>query len=107
MTLIGTPPTLIMHDTLLGAGFEGLQFFTTLPVGLILLVFGVLLLWPLTKILDKKDKRDQVDGKTTVKSPEQLASDYRLIDNLYRIIVQKESPIIGENLSNIDTNAIL
>ncbi len=102
MTLIGTPPTLIMHDTLLGAGFEGLQFFTTLPVGLILLVFGVLLLWPLTKILDKKDKRDQVDGKTTVKSPEQLASDYRLIDNLYRIIVQKESPIIGENLSNID-----
>lgn len=102
MTLIGTPPTLIMHDTLISAGYEGLQFFTTFPVGLILLVLGVLLLWPLSKMLDKKDKRDQADGKTTVKSPEQLASDYRLIDNLYRIVVQKESPIIGKKLSNID-----
>ncbi|HPM09544.1 MAG TPA: SLC13 family permease [Paludibacter sp.] len=102
MTLIGTPPTLIMHGTLIEAGYEGLQFFTTFPVGLILLILGILLLWPLTKMLDKKDKRDQTDGKTTVKSPEQLASDYRVIDNLYRIVLQKNSPIIGEKLSNID-----
>lgn len=102
MTLIGTPPTLIMHDTLIGAGYEGLQFFTTLPVGMILLVLGILLLWPLSKMLVKKDKSSQSDGKTTVKTPEQLASDYCVIENLYRIIVQKESPIIGKKLSEID-----
>ncbi len=101
MTLIGTPPTLIMHDTLIGAGYEGLQFFTTLPVGLILLVLGVLLLWPLSKMLDKKDKRGH-DDRTTVKTPEQLASDYLLIDNLYRIEVKKDSPIIGKKLSELD-----
>ena len=102
MTLIGTPPTLIMHDTLIGAGYEGLQFFTTLPVGLILLVLGVLLLWPLSKMLDKKDKKGHADGKTTVKSPEQLASDYHVIDNLYRVVVKKDSPIIDKKLSEID-----
>ncbi|HOG41605.1 MAG TPA: SLC13 family permease [Bacteroidales bacterium] len=102
MTLIGTPPTLIMHDTLIGAGYEGLQFFTTLPVGMILLVLGILLLWPLSKMLDKKDKKDQGDGSTTVKSPEQLASDYCLIDNIYRVRVIKDSPIIGKKLSELD-----
>lgn len=102
MTLIGTPPTLIMHDTLIGAGYEGLQFFTTLPVGMILLVLGILLLWPLSKMLDKKDKKEQGDGRTGVKSPEQLASDYCLIENLYRIVVSKDSPIAGKKLSEID-----
>ena len=52
MTLIGTPPTLIVHSALQDAGYEGLQFFTTLPIGLILLVIGIILLWPLTKILE-------------------------------------------------------
>ena len=102
MTLIGTPPTLIMHNTLIEAGYEGLQFFTTLPVGLVLLFFGILLLWPLTKMLDKKGKRDQADGETTVKSPEQLANDYNVIDNLYRVVVQKGSSIVGKKLADID-----
>lgn len=101
MTLIGTPPTLIMHGVLVDAGYEGLQFFTTLPVGLILLVVGILMLWPLTKILDKKG-RSHADGATTVKSPEQLASDYNVIENIYRVVVPKGSPIVGKKLSEID-----
>ncbi len=101
MTLIGTPPTMIMHGVLVDAGYEGLQFFTTLPVGLILLVVGILLLWPLTKILDKKG-RNHTDGATTVKSPEQLASDYNVIENIYRVVVPKGSPIVGKKLSEID-----
>ena len=36
MTLIGTPPTLIVHNSLIESGHEGLQFFTTLPVGLVI-----------------------------------------------------------------------
>lgn len=101
MTLIGTPPTLIVHDTLINAGYKGLQFFTTLPVGLILLVVSILLLWPLTKVLDKKSKRGVSDGKTTVKSPDELVSEYKLIDNLYRLEIPKESPIIGKKLSEL------
>jgi len=102
MTLIGTPPTLVMHNTLIEAGYNGLEFFTTLPVGLILLAVGILMLWPLTKILDKKTKKDAVEGKSTVKSPEQLASEYHVIDNLYRLEFHKGSPIIGKKLSELD-----
>lgn len=102
MTLIGTPPTLIMHNVLVGAGYDGLQFFTPLPIGIILLVIGILLLWPFTKILEKKTKKDHAEGKSTVKSPEQLASEYQVIENLYRLEIHKNSSIIGKKLSEID-----
>ena len=83
MTLIGTPPTLIVHNALQEAGYEGLQFFTTLPIGIILLIFGVILLWPLSKVLDKKGKKDTSGKKNDVKSPNQLMSEYQLIENIY------------------------
>lgn len=102
MTLIGTPPTLIVHDALLAGGYDGLQFFTTLPVGLILLLIGIGLLWPLSKVLDRKGGRDQDDKATTVKSPDQLARDYQLIDNLYRVEMQKDSPLAAKKLSQLD-----
>ena len=35
MTLIGTPPNLVIQNTLTSAGFEPLSFFTFLPVGLV------------------------------------------------------------------------
>ncbi|MGI6342164.1 MAG: SLC13 family permease [Bacteroidales bacterium] len=102
MTLIGTPPNLIVHNALIEAGYEGLQFFTILPIGIILLAVGIFMLWPLSRVLEKKGKRDDAEGKTTVKSPEQLATDYNVIDNIYRIIVQKGSPIIDKSLADID-----
>ncbi len=102
MTLIGTPPVLIVHNILIKEGYEGLQFFSTLPVGLILLVVGMLLLWILTKPLETKGKRDDTEGKTNVKTPEELASEYLIIDNLYRLEIPKESPIIGKSLSELD-----
>ena len=51
MTLIGTPPILIVHNTLVESGHRGFSFFTTLPVGIILLFCGILLLLPLSYIL--------------------------------------------------------
>lgn len=58
MTLIGTPPNLIISDTLVGAGYEPLGFFSFLPVGLVCVVVGVLVLMPLTKIfLSDRGKR--------------------------------------------------
>ncbi len=102
MTLIGTPPVLIIHDTLTGAGYEGLQFFTTLPVGLILLVVGIFLLWIFTKPLNKKGKKDVSDSRTNVKSPEELASEYLVVDNLYRLEIPKNAAIVNKKLSELD-----
>ena len=42
MTLIGTPPNLVIQNTLTSAGFEPLSFFTFLPVGLVSVAVGTL-----------------------------------------------------------------
>ena len=49
MTLIGTPPNLVIQNTLTEAGFQPLEFFSFLPVGLICVGVGTLVLIPLSK----------------------------------------------------------
>ena len=44
MTLIGTPPNLVIQNTLINAGFPALSFFSFLPVGLICVIVGTLVL---------------------------------------------------------------
>ncbi|MDD3542454.1 MAG: SLC13 family permease, partial [Petrimonas sp.] len=102
MTLIGTPPILIVHNTLVESGHRGFSFFTTLPVGIILLFCGILLLWPLSKTLDKKRKKDDDDNRSTVKSPKQLVTEYRLAENMYRVETNGKSPVVGKKLSELD-----
>ena len=58
LTLIGTPPNLVIQDALTGAGYEPLGFFTFLPVGVVCVLTGTLVLLPLTKwFLSDKGRR--------------------------------------------------
>ncbi len=102
MTLIGTPPNLVISGTLVNAGFEGLSFFSFLPVGLICVFLGTVLLWPLTKwfLSEDKDKADK--GSSKEKSLKELANEYQLSQNLFRIRVQSASPLIGKRLQELD-----
>lgn len=101
MTMIGTPPTLIVHNALIESGREGLQFFTTLPVGLIILLLCGALLWPLSKGLSRRS-----DGHATRrrlrKSPEQLSNQYNLLEDLYRLRIEEGSNLRGKSLSEAD-----
>ena len=96
MTLIGTPPNMIINETLIEAGFKGLSFFTFLPLGLIIAVVGILYLLPASKLLSKKVNKS--DQKSNAKSPMELSREYQLADNLFRIMVEKGSAVIGKKL---------
>ena len=101
MTLIGTPPNLIVSDTLEGAGYEPLAFFSFLPVGLITLVVGVLYLLPATKMLTAKEKAK--DKKNKGKSLKDLVSEYGVTDNLFRVHVKDEdSEAIGKTVVDLN-----
>ena len=43
LTLIGTPPNLVIQDTLTGAGYEPLSFFSFSPVGLVCIISGIII----------------------------------------------------------------
>ena len=97
MTLIGTPPNLIVSDTLESAGFEPLGFFSFLPVGLVTLIVGILYLLPMTRILTSKDK------KKTGKSLKELVNEYGVTDNLFRVHIKDEaSTAIGKTVAELN-----
>ena len=101
MTLIGTPPNLIVSDTLASAGFGSLGFFSFLPVGLVTLGVGILYLLPATKMLTAKDKVK--DGKDSGKSFKELVKEYGVSDNLFRVHIKShDSKAIGQTVVDLN-----
>lgn len=99
MTLIGTPPNLVIQNTLTGAGFEPLSFFSFLPVGIACVVVGTLVLLPLTKwYLAGKTKRKEASSSR--KSLNQLVKEYGLSSNLFRLKANAE--IAGKTILQLD-----
>ena len=100
MTLIGTPPNLIVSDTLQASGFEGLSFFSFLPVGLVVLVVGTLYLLPATKMLTPKEKQA---AKKEGKSFKELVSEYGISSTLFRVHIKEEdSGAIGKTVAELN-----
>jgi len=100
MTLIGTPPNLVIDSTLRGAGFDGLSFFSFFPIGLICITLGIITLGPLSKIFLMKDK-DAGDTRKS-KSLKDLANEYQLSHNLFRVRIVPKSDMVGKKLQELD-----
>ena len=100
MTLIGTPPNLIVSDTLAGAGFQSLSFFSFLPVGLVVLTVGTLFLLPATKILTPKER---VTSEKSGKSLKELVKEYGISSTLFRVHVKDEnSAAISKTIADLN-----
>ena len=101
MTLIGTPPNLIVSDTLANAGFGSLGFFSFLPVGLVTLLVGILYLLPATRMLAPKDKSKEKDKSG--KSLKELVREYGISDNLFRVHIKDHaSKAIGSTVADLN-----
>ncbi len=99
-TLIGTPPNLIIDNTLREAGYEGLSFFSFLPIGLICVVLGIITLEPLSRLFLSKDKNTDKTKKS--KSLKDLVNEYQLSQNLFRVRVVSGSTLIGKRLQELE-----
>lgn len=78
LTLIGTPPNLVIRETLSQAGYGDLSFFSFTPIGLVVLVIGTLLMVPLSKLLLRKGSGDGSGDKGRERSLNELARQYQL-----------------------------
>ena len=102
MTLIGTPPNLVIQDALVSAGYPELSFFSFLPVGLVCVAVGTLVLMPLSKwILGKRGGTDNENNRKS-KSLNQLIKEYGLSDNLFRLKVVSGSLLKGKTIIELD-----
>ncbi len=99
LTLIGTPPNLVVAEAWEDFSGHPLTFFTFLPAGAICLVAGTLLLIPLSKFLAQKKKSDN-EGPAS-RSLTDIVEEYGLNADLYRASVGRESPICGKTLASL------
>ncbi len=99
LTLIGTPPNLVVAEAWEDFSGHPLTFFTFLPAGAICLVAGTLLLIPLSKFLAQKKKSDN-EGPAS-RSLTDIVEEYGLNADLYRASVGQESPICGKTLASL------
>ena len=102
MTLIGTPPNLVIQNTLTAAGYEPLSFFSFLPVGLVCLAVGLLVLLPLSKWVLAKRGQKRGDRHRSGKSLSQLVREYGLSSNLFRLQVPGGSEAEGRTIVDLD-----
>lgn len=102
MTLIGTPPNLIIQNTLTGAGYGPLSFFSFLPVGIVCVTVGALVLLPLTRWFLSGKKKKGHESRRAGKSLNQLAKEYGLSGNLFRLRAIHGSGLPGKTIVELD-----
>ena len=99
LTLIATPPNLIVSEELEKNGYEPLSFFSFTPVGLVGLSIGIVVLFFLSKIfLSGSDKTAKDERKE--KSLDDLVEEYQL-NSLKHIQVPASSSLIDKSLKEL------
>lgn len=102
LTLIGTPPNLVIQEALANAGYGTLGFFSFTPVGIIAIAIGIIVLMPLSKwLLSNKDNDGSKKRKRT-KSLQELVDEYHLADQLTRYVIPKGSELNDKTLMELD-----
>ena len=100
MTLIGTPPNLVIQEALVSAGYEPLSFFSFLPVGMVCVAVGIVVLMPLSRLFLSRH-REKKDKMNPGKSLKQLVSEYGLSDNLLSLQVNGKSGLFGATVMDL------
>ena len=106
MTLIGTPPNLVINEELIKSGHEGLGFFTFLPVGLICAFTGTLILLPLSKKYLSKAGSLSSQSASSAKSLKTLIKEYGISGNLHKVLVSPKSIAIGKRIGELNIREV-
>ena len=96
-TLIGTPPNILASDALYAAGLEPFNFFSFMPVGIVLVVVGILFMVTIgRKILPVRNPMQELGLQ---KNGAEASQYYRLEESLVLISIPKGSPLAGRTLT--------
>jgi len=99
-TLISTPPNLVIQETLISNGYKALSFFSFAPIGFVALSVGVVVLFFLSKLLVTKNDPSSVKKKQG-KTLNELAQEYQLQQQSYKVEVRSDSPILDKSLAEL------
>ena len=103
LTLIGTPPNLVIQEALTESGHQPLGFFSFLPVGLVCIVVGIVVLLPLSKrFLNGRQRGDDDSKARRRKTLDDLLEEYSLKDDLSVFTVTDASLVKDKSIVELD-----
>ena len=101
MTLIASPPNLIVSQTLVDNGFEKLGFFDITPIGIIGSITAILYLVLIRNKLSPNEQNQVSSNRGYNLSPKRIIKEYRLNDKLFNVYVPETSNIIDRRLAEL------
>lgn len=102
LTLIGTPPNLVIQQSLTDAGYKPLSFFSFFPVGLICIGVGIVVMLPLARMF-LYNKKGKGTGKTAGgKTLSELVEEYRLENDLRRYRITERSDVKEKTVAELN-----
>lgn len=102
MTLIGTPPNLVINEALVKAGYGSLSFFSFFPVGIICVAVGIIVLLPLSKKYLSKSGSEAGGNENNGKSLKELVKEYGVVSSMYRLTITEKSRAAGQKIFEMD-----
>jgi di/tricarboxylate transporter len=99
MTLVATPPNLVVNSELLREGLHGFSFFSVTPIGLVVLVLGVVYMLAVRFMLKGK----MASRARWAKKKHLPRSDQRISPHRARapLAIRPGSPMIGQRLDDL------
>jgi len=101
MTLVATPPNMVVNSELLREGFDGFGFFGVTPVGLVVLVMGVGYMLVARRWLSAESGGIENKESWKRRTFRDLIRDYRLTGRARRMAIRPDSPLVGKTLDDL------
>ena len=98
MTIVATPPNLVINSELVREGLEGFSFFSVTPIGLVVLLLGVVYMLLMRFMLRGNEAELKSDKRRTFRD---LIKEYRLNGRARRLAIRPGSPLIGQRLDDL------
>lgn len=100
LTLVATPPNLVVNSELERAGVAGFGFFSFTPVGLLALGLGIVYMLFARHWLGTAPRKG-ARGERPRRRMLELARDYELEGRVLRLLVRPDSPLVGRTLGEL------
>jgi di/tricarboxylate transporter len=99
LTLIATPPNLVINDALSDAGLQPFGFFGVTPIGLLMLLLGIIYMLTIgRRLLPTSPPQTGTAGQR--RTLWELAQSYDLTEQLHRLRLDPNSSLIGETVAD-------